>query len=248
MSELYTSERGEGQPLVLLHSGGMNHSEWQPQMDRLSKRLHVIAPDMLGHGRSPAPDGPLRVRALAESVLRTLDARGIERAHWAGSSLGGATALWAAVHHPERVDKLVLYRVGYRKTADSHGETRRMADAAYWERMGMAGWLAKIHEPQGGPEAWKTVIGRVSQALDPADSDHNHDLASLGGIRGPTLLIVGDRDPVAPLDDVLSMYRNLPDARLWVIPGASHVTASNTWRAEAFGVELERFFTRATVS
>ena len=75
-------------------------------------------------------------------------------------------------------------------------------------------------------------------------TDHAHDLETLRRIVQPTLLIVGDRDPVAPLAQILEMFQAMPNAGLWVMPYATHVTASNTWRAESFALEVTRFFQR----
>jgi len=181
---------------------------------------------------------------MGRAVLELLDELGLARTHLVGSSLGGAVALWLTVHHPDRVSALVLYRVGYRKDEVTHAGTRNMADPAYWRGVGMHKWLSDIHHPQGGPDAWEAVIGRVSEALEPATTDHAHDLEILERIIQPTLIVVGDRDPVAPLDQILEMFGAIPNAGLWVMPYATHVTATNTWRAESFALEVSRFLQR----
>ncbi len=244
MASLHYSEGGQGEPLVLLHSGGMSGAEWKPQVPLFARNFRVIVPDHLGHGRSPMVAEKLTVSDMGRAVLELLDTLGLPRAHLVGSSLGGAVALWLTVHHPERADKLVLYRVGYRKDAETHAGTRDMADPAYWRGVGMHKWLSDIHQPQGGPDAWREVIGRVSEALEPATTDHAHDLEILGRIAQPTLLVVGDRDPVAPLDQILEMFGAIPNAGLWVMPCATHVTATSTWRAESFALEVTRFLQR----
>lgn len=244
MPALHHIEAGSGEALVLLHSGGMCHEEWKPQLPAFAKHHRTIAPDLPGHGASPMRAARLSIGDCGRGVLDTLDALGIERAHLVGSSMGGATALWLAVHHPARVAKLVLYRVSYHKNEHTHGGTREMADAAYWRGVGLAGWLSRIHQPQGGPDAWEQVITRVSEALDPATSDHAHTTETLRELRCPTLVVCGDRDPLVPLDDVLAMYDHIPDCGLWLLPHATHVTATNTWRAEAFATEILRFLQR----
>ncbi len=244
MSALYYTVTGTGEPLILLHSGGMNHAEWRPQQAFFARHFRVICPDHVGHGRSPMIHERLRVRDIAQEVIALMDQLGIETTHVVGSSLGGAVALWLAVHYPERLRRLVLYRVSYRKDSHSFAASLQMADPDYWRKLGLDTWLAAIHAPQGGTEAWKMVIRRVMEALDPTDSDHAHDRATLQRIRIPTLLVVGDRDPVVPLSQVLEMYETIPDASLWVLPHASHVTATNTWRAECFNSEIERFLRR----
>lgn len=235
---------GKGTPLVLLHSGGMCGEEWQPQIAALAKRHRLIIPDLPGHGRSPLEEARLSVDGMGRAVIALLDALDIEQAHLCGSSLGGAVALWLALNHPQRLKRLIVYRITYRKNRGTHEQTQSMADPAYWQRFGLHKWLSKIHEPQGGAEAWKQVIARVSEALDPETSAHNHQLSDLRRITQPTLLVVGDRDPVAPLSDVLDMFNTIPNAGLWVMPFATHITASNTWRSAAFSEEVLRFLSR----
>ncbi|MDX1654044.1 MAG: alpha/beta fold hydrolase [Candidatus Competibacteraceae bacterium] len=244
MSKLYHIDQGQGDPVVLLHSGGMSHEEWLPQIPTLAKRFRVIAPDHLGHGQSPMVAERLAIGDIGRALVELLDKLDIHRAALVGSSMGGAVALWVTLNHPQRVSRLVLYRVGYRKNEHTHRGTQDMADPAYWRGVGMQGWLSKIHEPQGGPEAWQSVIKRVSQALDPATSDHAHGVEDLRRITCPTLVVVGDRDPLVPLEHALDMVRHIADSGLWVLPFASHVTATNTWRAESFALELTRFLLR----
>jgi pimeloyl-ACP methyl ester carboxylesterase len=86
---------GAGEPLLLIHANGMSRVAWDPVLPSLEPRFDVIAIDLPGHGESatmpshlaPAPPGFARVFAAL------LDRLGIERAHVAGNSLGGWTAL-----------------------------------------------------------------------------------------------------------------------------------------------------------
>ncbi len=241
MTDLYHDDIGRGAPLLLLHSGGMTGAEWQPQQVALAEEFRLLIPDLPGHGRSLLVDARLSIGTAGKAMVGLLDRLGIERTAIAGSSLGGAVALWLTLNHPQRIDKLVLYRVNYRKTAAGHAGTRELADPDYWRRVGMARMLSKAHEPQGGSEAWQRVIARVAEALDPADTDHAHSLDDLRRIAQATLIVAGDRDPLAPLDDLLAMTRAIPNAGLWVMPYTTHVTAANTWRSDAFARELLRF-------
>lgn len=241
MSSLYYRDAGQGPVLVLLHSGGMTGDEWQSQLVPLSAHFRLLIPDLPGHGRSPLESESLSVSDCGQAVLALLDRLDISQAHIAGSSLGGAVALWLALNHRDRLDKLVLYRVNYRKTEAGHSHTRELATPDYWRRAGLASWMSQAHQPQGGPQAWHRVIARVAGAMDPATTDHAHDLDALRAIDRPTLLVAGDRDPLAPLDDLVAMYRALPKAGLWLLPYTTHITAANTWRGESFALEVSRF-------
>ena len=240
----YESDGNAAQALVLLHSGGMAGEEWRPQIARFAARYRVLLPDLPGHGRSPLDDDTLTIAKMGRAVLAMLDREGIDDALVCGSSMGAAVAMWLLFHHPRRVKKAVFYRASYRKSAATYAQTVAMSDPRYWRRFGLEKWLSRLHLPQGGPDAWKRVIARVSEALDPAVSGHAHPLADFATITAPVLLVVGDRDPVAPLDEILPLYRTIPDCGLWTLPFASHVTATNTWRSAAFAEEVIRFLGR----
>ncbi len=243
-SSLYYQRYGEAgnKALVLLHSGGMAGAEWQPQIAPLSQHFDLFVPDMLGHGQSLLAEGEvLSISKMAATVVAMLADEGITSAHICGSSMGGAVALWIALHYPDIVDKLVVYRMGYAKNTDTYEQTLAMANPEYWRRYGLHRWLSRLHEPQGGADAWETVIANVSKVLHPDTSEHNHSLADLASICASTLLIAGDRDPLIPVETALAMQNAIADCALWIMPNASHITASNTWRASAFAEELTRF-------
>ncbi len=225
--------------LVLLHSGGMAGVEWKPQIEDLSKHFYLLVPDLIGHGQSRIPDGEvLSISLMAEKVLEMIEKEGFSKVHLLGSSMGGAIALWIALNHPQVIDKLIIYRIGYSKNVDTYQQTKNMADPDYWKQYGMHSWLSKLHQPQGDEHAWEKVIANVSKVLDPETSEHNHTLSDLANIQAPTLLIAGDNDPLIPLETLLAMKSAIKNSSLWVMPNATHITASNTWRAKAFSEEV----------
>lgn len=241
---MYYQQFGEQSqpPLVLLHSGGMAGIEWLPQIKTWSKHFHLLVPDLPGHGQSLlADDEPLSIAMMANAVISMLKKENIAKAHVLGSSMGGAVALWIAINAPEFIDKLIVYRIGYTKNGETFQQTQNMSDPAYWQQYGMHSWLSKLHSPQGDKDSWKTVIANVSKVLDPKTSDHNHHLSDLSTITQPTLLITGDNDPLIPLETVLEMRTAIANCAVWIMPNATHITASNTWRAAAFAEEVNRF-------
>ncbi len=238
----FPSESSDTDSLVLLHSGGMAGVEWQPQIKSLSKHFNLLVPDFPGHGQSLLPEGEtLSVSLMARAVIKMLTDEGVDKAHILGSSMGGAVALWIALKYPQYVDKLIIYRIGYSKNTETYEQTRQMANPEYWKKYGLHRWLSQLHSPQGDENSWEEVIANVSKVLDPETSDHNHSLSDLQAIGSPTLLIAGDSDPLIPLDTLLAMKNTIPDCALWVMPNASHITASNTWRANHFSEEIFRF-------
>ncbi len=227
--------------LFLLHSGGMAGVEWDPQIKYLQKNFCLYIPDLPGHGRTVL-EGELTVSKMANAILEIMQKENLKKAHFVGSSMGGAVALYLAINYPEIIDRLVIYRIGYKKNIQTHEQTQSMANPEYWKKFGMHRWLSKLHTPQGDENSWQTVIKNVSKTLDPRTSEHNHSLLDISKISAKTLLIAGDRDPVIPLEVVLEMHKTIANSGLWIMPYTTHITNTNTWRDKEFSDELIRFF------
>lgn len=226
--------------LTLLHAGALTHHEWDPFGDAWSKRFYCIAPTALGHGASPSVP-TLRFPDLVASTLRVLDSLGVSKTHLLGSSMGGATALHLVTTAPDRVDRLILYRCSHRNRASVSSSLAAMEDPETWRRWGLEGTLRTLHDPQGGPEAWRTVVRRVRELVENEDTNAARSDEALRAIASPTLVICGDRDSLVPLEDAVSMYRTIPNAALWVVPNATHLIGAGTIRRATFEQEVLRF-------
>lgn len=101
-------DSGSGETVLLLHGLGSCGADWAPQANALCARFRVIAPDLRGHGRSPAPPGPWRIADFAGDMLALLDQLGASRVHLVGFSLGGMVALEMADRAPQRFASLCL--------------------------------------------------------------------------------------------------------------------------------------------
>jgi len=98
--------------LIFLH-GTSGHAEaYSRNMGAHGQHFDTYSIDMIGHGWTDFPDTTYEIPTYAEHVLRTLDVLGREKAHISGESLGGWVATYLAVHHPDRVDKVVLNTAG----------------------------------------------------------------------------------------------------------------------------------------
>ena len=101
-------EKGQGEPLILLHGNGENCDYFVGQTDVFAKHFHVYALDTRGHGKTPRGTAPFTIRQFADDLKDFLDAHGIEKAHILGFSDGGNIAMVFAMKYPERVNRLVL--------------------------------------------------------------------------------------------------------------------------------------------
>ena len=215
---LYYEEYGAGPPLVLIHGGLVSSAMWEPHLPHLVDDFRVITPDSRGHGRSTNPSGRLSYTQLAEDVAALIAALGLVRPVVGGYSDGGQVALELGARHPDAAGALIVgaaypeYAIsGIREAhraflgADDAGTP----DAAQVDaNLGEFADLVKSWHPDGN-RRWQTLLGETAamwlgyQGLAPAD---------LRRIDAPTLIFVGDRDEMLPLDLMVSLYQALPNA------------------------------------
>ncbi|HEX9040852.1 MAG TPA: alpha/beta fold hydrolase [Trebonia sp.] len=215
---LYYEVHGSGRPLVLLHGGLLTiELSFGPLLGPLAAGRQVIAAELQGHGRTADTDRPMTIEALAGDVLGLLDQLGIAEADLFGFSLGGLVACAVALGAPSRVGRLVVasadpYRPPGRESTpvDDAG----MPTQADFEAMRDA-YLAVAPDPGH----FEKFAGRVTAMVHEVPGRTADELRSL---RVPTLLLFGDRD-FSPLPDVVELFGLLPDARLAVLPGATHM-------------------------
>lgn len=217
--------------LILGPSLGTTWHMWDRQVPELAQHWRVFRFDLPGHGGSPAhPAGS--VEALAERLLATLDELGIQRFGYAGCSLGGAIGAELALRHPERVASLALIAASPRfGTADEfrqRGVIVRSNGLDPIARTAPERWFTHgFASAQPAITDWAVQMVRTTdpgcyiascEAL--AAFDVREDLADIGV---PTLVLVGSEDQVTGPAEARTLVAGIPDARLAVVPGASHL-------------------------
>ena len=104
-----TIEAGSGEPLILIHGNGGHAEAWAKNVLRLADKRHVVAIDLVWHGLSGQPPFTVdMVPTYTEQLVELIDDLGGGPVAIEGESLGGWVALWTALHHPDKVSKLVL--------------------------------------------------------------------------------------------------------------------------------------------
>jgi pyruvate dehydrogenase E2 component (dihydrolipoamide acetyltransferase) len=201
---------GEGPPVVFIHGFGGDLNNWQFNQEDLAASAATYALDLPGHGGSskdvPAGD----VAGLAASVVSFLDAKGIERAHLVGHSLGGAIALHLALSQAARIASATLvcpaglgpeinmaYIEGFmaarRRKQLEPVLQMLVADPAMVSRE-MVEDVLKMRRLDGVEQALTTIIGAVfpngRQALQLRDR--------IGEVAVPVQVIWGKADQIVP--------------------------------------------------
>lgn len=221
-------------PLVLLCSLGSTVDMWAPQRRELADEFRLISVDTRGHGGSPVPDGPYRVEELARDVLETLDDLGVERASFAGVSLGGAIAQWVGLYAPERASSLAMLCTAARfpnaDTFRQRAQTARADGVASIADAVVARWFTDDYA-----DAEPDTVARMRDmiAATPAEgyascceAVADWDVVDeLGGISAPTLVVSGVEDPATPPEHQQILADGIPDARLESVTDAAHLAS-----------------------
>jgi len=103
---------GDGPAILLIHGIGDNSSTWESVQTKLAQRFTVIAPDLLGHGKSDKPRADYSVAAYANGMRDLLAVLNIERVTIVGHSLGGGVTMQFAYQYPQLVERIVLVGTG----------------------------------------------------------------------------------------------------------------------------------------
>lgn len=226
---------GEGPPVILLHGLSGSSRWWKRNAPALSARHRVVAPDVIGFGRTRCPGRMPSIAELADVLAGWMEEAGIGRAHVVGHSMGGQLAVHLAARHPERVERLVL--------VDSAGipRPRPLAPRALAQfALGLAPprrWGDPVFLPViagdalvAGPRVILQAVGRILR-------DDVRPL--LSRVEAPTLIVWGEHDRVIPLEHGEELRTEIPGARLLVLRDAAHNPMVD--RPEAFNTAVLDF-------
>ncbi|MEU6572390.1 4-carboxymuconolactone decarboxylase [Streptomyces sp. NPDC046805] len=228
----YRFDGPEDAPVLILGpSLGTTWHMWDRQIPELVKQWRVFRFDLPGHGGAPAhPAGS--VAELAARLLATLDGLGVQRFGFAGCALSGAIGIELALRHPERLASLALVaaspRFGSADEFRQRGVIVRSNGLDPIARTSPERWFTSgFSAAQPAITEWAVQMVRTTdpgcyiascEALAGFDAR-----AELGRIGAPTLVLVGSDDQVTGPAEARTLVAGIPDARLAVVPGASHL-------------------------
>jgi pimeloyl-ACP methyl ester carboxylesterase len=216
-------EAGRGRPVVFVHGAGGRGEVWLPQLAGLADVARLVAVDLPGHGGSEGR-GCRSVDDYAAWLLALLAALGLERVVLVGHSMGGAIAQTVALAQPERLDGLVLVGTGARLRV-----LPRILELLRDDPPRGASLIASLaYSPRTAPGA--VIEAERALAATPAlvtlgdfgACDRFDVMAKLGGVRVPTLVVVGRDDRLTPPKYAGWLAATIPGARLVEVEAAGH--------------------------
>ena len=230
--KLYHEFRGEGEPLVLIHGGLTTIGEMQGWVEPLAKTWQVIAVEMQGHGRTADTDRPMSFTTMGDDIAALLDHLKIPKADFVGHSFGGASAIRAAIQHPEKVRRLVVISSPYARSGWYPEAQRGMSQvgAAMAENM-MQTPTGRFSKGWPEPKRFPQFLDKMGKMMS-EDYDWSADIAKLPM---PVLLVFADNDSVSQkhvaeffallgggVKEPGWLNTQLSKSRLAVVPGYSH--------------------------
>lgn len=235
--ELYYEAHGQGYPAVFLHGFSGTVNSWQPQVPVLSQEYQFIIYDARGHGQSESPPSPDHYSAdiVVEDLFQLLETLKIERAVVGGLSMGGYESLRFYLAHPEMVTALILMDTGpgYRNPARREEWNRQQEENAnLLETQGIEAYADRAPTYTARERLLKqNPIGLANMARKVVAQHDSRVIESLGEIKVPTLVLVGENDtPFLAATEYMS--KTIPQAQRAVIPNAGH--SANIDNVEAF--------------
>ncbi len=257
-------EGGSGLPVLFIHGYPLNNKMWTPQLDSLSEVVHVIAPDLRGHGDSEStPVEDLDSRGYSMNMMATdcsalLDRLKINRpVILCGLSMGGYISFAFYRKYPERVKGLIM--TATRASADSQESVnarneaiqlaknkginaiieaslpKMMAPKTYTQHPELVMEVHKIMQTT----SLDGIVGDLMGMINRPDST-----SMLSEIHVPTLIIHGNDDQIIPLEEVETMHNAIPKSKLVILPDAGHLL--NLEQPELFNNTLKMFLQELT--
>ena len=220
---------GSGRPVLVLHGGTGSLEDMHAQIRALAATRLVVAADSRGHGRSTDSEAPLSYASMADDMLKLLNQLNIRQIDIVGWSDGGIIGLDLAMHHPERVRRLVAIGANY----DVEGLTKQPELDAPIPRV--PGFYARnAPDPAHWPELYRKVV--TMWATQP-----RYTIADLGKIKAQVLVIAGEFD-VIQRAHTNQLAHAIPGAEEVIIQGGTHDVASG--KSDAVNTRILAFLAR----
>jgi len=222
--KLYYEVYGEGQPIILLHGNGSSIASFNNQIPALSSKYKVYAIDSRAQGRSSDSTKELSYKLMANDIASFIKTLNLLNANIVGWSDGGNIGIELAFAYPELVNKVVTIGANY-----NHENFLAEVDRFEMEKddpliVKTADWVRLNHNSlerlSSNPAKLPIIRKKLAKLMDKYP---NFTADSLKRIQTPFLVIASDHD-IITIDHSVSLYKHLPNAYLFIVPNASHLS------------------------
>lgn len=236
-----------GPVLVFSHPLGTDLTMWNGQAADFGNKFRVLRYDKRGHGGSSSPAGPYTIDQMGRDAVALLDYLKLHQVNYCGLSIGGQTGMWLGVNAPERLNRLVLSNTAAKIGNDDGWNARIDAVKKGGVRSVSKVVIDRWFTPEFQTEA-PAEIERIRAVFERSDATgyvacceavKRFDFRDkVGGVRVPTLVIAGTRDPATPPSDTKLVADRIAGSR-FVELSASHL--SNIEQREKYSAAVAEF-------
>jgi esterase len=231
--QLHYKSSGEGPALIILHGLFGSSDNWLSIAKELSADYTVYLPDQRNHGRSPRSD-QFDYAGMSQDLLEFIEEHQLDKPMIMGHSMGGKTAMYFALRHPDKLSKLIVVDIAPRHYPVHHDtiiqglqsvdianiRSRQEADeqlARYEPHPTVRMFLLKNLYREGDSFAWRINLPVIS-----AQIENVGEAMSGGPVTNPTLFINGVKSDYIRPEDMELIHRLFPNAEHEEIAGAGH--------------------------
>jgi 2-hydroxy-6-oxonona-2,4-dienedioate hydrolase len=228
-------EKGEGEPVILLHGSGGHAETWVRNLIPLAEKFRVLAIDYLGHGFTDKPKIAYDLPNYSKHLLDFMDAAGIQKAHLVGESQGGQISVLTAAEHPERVNRLALIVGGI--PSNEHGHTAGLNQLQELTREATGAptketirkrmeWL--FHDPKALPDELVDVRLKIysnpamQEVLKMRDRKNYHLIEKIPKLQAPMLFFWTTHNPTCPWPVAFKVHQSVPGSRFVLVDKSGH--------------------------
>lgn len=234
-------EKGEGEPVILIHGFLYDSYMWNKNIDALADKFKVYAIDLWGFGYSTRDPMDYGYQLYANQLLKFMDALDIQKASLIGQSMGGGTSIFFSVNHRDRVNKLILVDpagmpnplplIGKITNLPKIGEFLLRLKSDFYRKMVLS--TTFIYDKEFVTESYfenvtrfHKIKGTIEILLKILRKQFFHTLSDeihrLGEMDVPILIIFGRQDKAVPLERGKEMHNILRGSRLEIFENAGH--------------------------
>ena len=209
------------QTILLLHGAVGAADQLVPLAAELSTSYKVYTMNFSGHGGTPLPiDQAFSIEMFAADVLDFMVINNLEKVSVFGYSMGGYVAMYLALHHPEKIHKIITLATKFYWDSDIAAKEVTMLDASKIKLKLPA--FADILKARHAPNDWEAILAKTTEMLTAIGADNVLKMADYAKISPQCMLLVGDRDKMVTVEETIAVYRSTPNAQFAVLPGTAH--------------------------
>ena len=224
----YFETYGQGAPLVLIHGNGGNISYMRPQIEFFAKKYKVIVMDCRGRGKSELGKDSLTYNQITKDIVGILNYLKLDSTYVVGRSDGGIIALLMAIHHPEKVKKIVSF------AANLTPDTLALYPSFYNEVLRDRRLADEMLTKKDTTQNWKVIQQRNRMM----EFQPHISASDLQKIKCPVLVMSTDRDVIRE-EHTVYIYKNIVKANLCILTGENHYVTKNN--PDLFNAAVQKY-------